>query len=124
MENLEKLGAEALAGRCFRELSGGQQQRVLLARALCAARKLLLLDEPVAGLDPTATEEMYRLIDDLNRQGITIIMVSHDLTAALRYATHVLHIGHKTYFFGTRDEYGAAGPGRDLLRGLQEDRHA
>ena len=124
LENLEKLGAASLAGRCFRELSGGQQQRVLLARALCAARKLLLLDEPVAGLDPVATEEMYRLIAELNRQGITIIMVSHDLSAALRYASHVLHIGHKTHFFGTRDQYETTGPGKDFVRRFQEEHHA
>lgn len=104
-ENIKKMGLTELADRCYRELSGGQQQRVLLARALCATRKLLLMDEPVAGLDPKVTAEMYRLIAELNKkEGITIIMISHDLTAALHYATHVLHIGHKL-FFGTRDEY-------------------
>ena len=88
-----------------RELSGGQQQRVLLARALCATRKMLLLDEPVSGLDPKVTEEMYALIQRLNRQdGITVIMVSHDLTAALRYASHILHIGNSV-FFGTKEDY-------------------
>ena len=105
-ENMEKLGIAALSGRCYRDLSGGQQQRVLLARALCATRKLLLLDEPVSGLDPKVTAELYRIIADLNaNDGITVIMISHDISAALRYATHILHIGDEI-FFGTRAEYG------------------
>ena len=115
-ENMEKLGLTPLAGRCYRDLSGGQQQRVLLARALCATQKLLLLDEPVSGLDPKVTAELYRLIADLNaRDGITVIMISHDISAALRYATHILHIGERA-FFGTRDEYLNSGPGREYLR--------
>ena len=104
-ENIRKMQLEALAGRCYRELSGGQQQRVLLARALCATRKMLLLDEPVSGLDPKVTEELYGLIEKLNREdGITILMISHDIAAALRYASHILHIGD-TIFFGTRQAY-------------------
>ena len=91
---MEKLGIRHLAKKCYRELSGGQQQRTLLARALCAAQKMLLLDEPVTGLDPAATEEMYSLIQQLNKDGITIIMISHDTEAALKYASHVLHIGN------------------------------
>lgn len=111
-ENMEKLGLTSLQKRCYRELSGGQQQRVLLARALCAARKLLLLDEPVSGLDPKVTAEMYALIRSLNRDdGITIIMISHDIAAALEYATHILHIG-ETAFFGTREAYLESGIGR------------
>ena len=104
---MEKLGIKHLAKKCYRELSGGQQQRTLLARALCAAQKMLLLDEPVTGLDPAATEEMYSLIKQLNNDGITIIMISHDTEAALKYASHVLHIGtsgSKT-FFGDVKEY-------------------
>lgn len=104
---MEKLGISHLAKKCYRELSGGQQQRTLLARALCAAQKMLLLDEPVTGLDPSATEEMYTLIQQLNKDGITIIMISHDTEAALKYASHVLHIGtsgSKT-FFGDVKEY-------------------
>ena len=86
-------------------LSGGQQQRVLLARALCAAQKILLLDEPVSGLDPRVTAEMYQLIKDLNKKdGITIIMISHDIAAAVKYATHILHIGEHC-FFGTKKQY-------------------
>ena len=104
-ENIEKLELTPLVNRCYRELSGGQQQRVLLARALCATRRMLLLDEPVSGLDPKVTGEMYRIIDDINKKdGITVVMISHDLEAALGYADHILHIG-KRVFFGTREEY-------------------
>ena len=110
-ENMERMGITDLAKRCYRDLSGGQQQRVLLARALCAARKLLLLDEPVSGLDPRVTLEMYELINRLNKEGITIIMISHDIDAAVQYASHVLHIG-KHIFFGTREEYLKSDAGR------------
>lgn len=103
--NMEKLGITEFKKRCYRDLSGGQQQRVLLARALCATGKMLLLDEPVAGLDPKITNEMYELIQKLNQEGITIIMVSHDMAAACKYADHILHIAHKPLFFGTREEY-------------------
>lgn len=104
-ENIRKMRIEPLAKRCYRELSGGQQQRVLLARALCATRKMLLLDEPVSGLDPKVTAQMYGLIEKLNREdGITVVMISHDIAAALRYASHILHIGD-TVYFGTRAEY-------------------
>jgi zinc transport system ATP-binding protein len=103
-ENMKKMGISEFSKRCYRELSGGQQQRVLLARALCATQKMLLLDEPVSGLDPIVTEEMYNLIQSLNKDGITIIMISHDVLAAIKYATHILHIG-KEIFFGTKDEY-------------------
>ena len=103
-QNLERMGIADLADHCYRDLSGGQQQRVLLARALCAAEKLLLLDEPVTGLDPGAADAMYELIGDLSREGVTIIMITHDLTAVKAYASHVLHIG-KEIFFGTKEDY-------------------
>ena len=103
-ETIKKMGISALKDRSYRDLSGGQQQRVLLARALCATRKLMLLDEPVSGLDPKVTAEMYSLIKSLNEEGTTIIMISHDINAAVRYATHILHIGEKL-FFGTKKEY-------------------
>ncbi len=104
-ENIGKMGIGSLTKRCYRELSGGQQQRVLLARALCATRKMLLLDEPVSGLDPRVTAEMYGLIETLNREeGITVMMISHDISAALRYASHILHIGDSV-FFGTKTDY-------------------
>lgn len=102
---MEKMQISEYAKRCYRELSGGQQQRVLLARALCATRKILLMDEPVSALDPKATAEMYALIEKLNREdGITVIMISHDVQAAVHYASHILHIGDSV-FFGTREKY-------------------
>ena len=110
--NMERLGISELAGRCYRELSGGQQQRVLLARALCAAQKILLLDEPVTGLDPKAQNDMYELIAELNKSGITVIMVSHDFAAATKYASHILHIGeHRQLFFGSTADYLSSGTG-------------
>lgn len=112
-DNMEKLGILHLAKRCYRELSGGQQQRVLLARALCATTKLLVLDEPVSGLDPKAQAEMYELIHKLNRDDkITVIMVSHDLAAALKYASHILHVSREPLYFGTKEGYLASGIGR------------
>lgn len=114
-ENMERMGISELAGRCYRELSGGQQQRVLLARALCATRRLLLLDEPVTGLDPKATAELYQLISDLNREGVTILMVSHDIAAAVRSASHILHIGD-TVFFGPTADYLESELSRAFLR--------
>ena len=103
--NMGKLGILELKDQCYRELSGGQQQRVLLARALCATRKMLFLDEPVSGLDPKVTAEMYALIQKLNYEdGITVVMISHDLSAALQYASHILHIGDRV-FFGTKAAY-------------------
>lgn len=108
-ENMEKLGITSISGRSFRELSGGQQQRVLLARALCAAEKLMVLDEPVASLDPKACADMYHLISDINKnENMTVIMVSHDMKGALEYASHILQINKNSVFFGTRQEYLAA----------------
>ena len=107
-DNMEKLGVAHLARRCYRELSGGQQQRVLLARALCAARKILLLDEPAAGLDPAATADMYALIREINDGGMTVIMISHDTGEALRYASHILHLGEeRPLYFGAAADYMA-----------------
>lgn len=118
-EAMDKMQITRLARRCYRELSGGQQQRVLLARALCATQKMLLLDEPVSGLDPKVTAEMYTLIEKLNREdGITVIMISHDITAAVKYASHILHIGD-TVFFGTKGDYLQSPQGRlfDVKKG-------
>lgn len=100
---LERLHIAGLEKKCYRELSGGQQQRVLLARALCAADKIILLDEPVTGLDPKAAAEMYAIISELNRAGTAVIMITHDMSA-LSYATHILHIGDRV-FFGSSEEY-------------------
>lgn len=110
-KNMARMDITHLKDRCYRELSGGQQQRVLLARTLCAAEKVLLLDEPVTGLDPVVTAEMYELIRSLNKEGVTILMISHDVEAALRYATHILHVGDPL-FFGTKDQYLSSEIGR------------
>lgn len=116
-DSMERMGIGSLAGRSYRELSGGQQQRVLLARALCATRKMLLLDEPVSGLDPKAADKMYSLINDLNQHdGITILMISHDISAAIRYASHILHVG-ETVFFGTEEQYRQVPQGRLFAAG-------
>ena len=105
-KNMRKLGICNLKKECYRFLSGGQQQRVLLARALCATQKMLLLDEPVTGLDPKASAEMYELVAKINREdGITVIMVSHDIEAAVKYASHILHLGQEPLFFGTKEDY-------------------
>ena len=115
---MEKMGIRHLAGRCYRELSGGQQQRVLLARALCAASRMLLLDEPVSGLDPRAAGDMYRLIDGLNkRDGLTVLMISHDIKTAVTYASHILHIG-PSCFFGTMGEYLKHDAGKQVGGGI------
>lgn len=101
------VGITSLKNKCFRELSGGQKQRVLIARALCATEKMIVLDEPAAGLDPQATEELYKTLANLNRdKGTAIVMISHDIAAAKRYASHVLYIGDNQ-FFGSASEYAA-----------------
>ncbi len=113
---MKRLEIDSLAQRCYRELSGGQQQRVLLARALCSAKKMLLLDEPVTGLDPKATNEMYELIASLNKkEKITIIMVSHDINAAVKYAAHILHIGSTQLFFGEKKDYLKSPIGKSFI---------
>ena len=116
-KNIERLGISNLKKRCYRELSGGQQQRVLLARALCATEKLLLLDEPTAGLDPKVTMDFYALISELNKSGITIIMVSHDINAAVEYSSHILHMSHKPLFFGTTEDYVKSPIGKAFIGG-------
>jgi len=112
--NMERMGIASLAKRCYRELSGGQQQRVLLARALCATERMMFLDEPVAGLDPKVTLEMYRLIAQLNAEGTTILMITHDIHMAAKYASHILHLGQEV-FFGTTEEYRASKIGKKYL---------
>ena len=117
-ENLERMGIEDIKNAGYQELSGGQQQRVLLARAMCATKKLLLLDEPVTGLDPVAAGEMYNLIKLVNLcDGISVIMVTHDIHEAVRYATHILHLGRRQLFFGTAAEYRRSAIGRRFLGG-------
>lgn len=120
LEKMELLELLPLKKKCYRDLSGGQQQRVLLARALCATGKLLLLDEPVTGLDPVMTEEMYRLISRINReQKVTVIMVSHDLQNILPYATHILHLDQRQLFFGSTEAYRASEVGSQFLGGIR-----
>ncbi len=119
-DNMARLGISDLAKWCYRDLSGGQQQRVLLARALCATEKMLLLDEPVAGLDPLVTGEMYELIKRLNDEGITVIMISHDIASSVRYAKHILHIGNE-FFFGTVEEYKRSAAGSAYLEGSPDN---
>ena len=104
--NIKKLKINNLKDRSFMELSGGQQRRVLLARALCAMKKILVLDEPTSSLDPKATKEFYKIISELNREEkITIIMVSHDMRNAIKYGEKILHISKDETFFGTNKEY-------------------
>ncbi len=116
-ENLKKMEIWEIRKRCYRKLSGGQQQRVLLARALCATQKMLLLDEPVSGLDPKVTNEFYQLIKTLNDSGVTIIMVSHDMEAALTYAGKILHIGKEQMYFGSKKDYLKSNAYRMLCEG-------
>ena len=121
-KNMEKLNILDLKKRCYRELSGGQQQRVLLARALCATDSVLILDEPVTGLDPAASMELYETIKDLNKkENVTIIMVSHDIKNALNYATHILHLEQEKDFFGTVEEYKKSNVSNMFLRGVAND---
>ena len=119
-EKMDMLGIRDLARQCFRDLSGGQKQRVLLARALCATKTLLLLDEPVSGLDPIVTAEFYQLIRKINREsGIAVVMVSHDIESAVQYASHILHLQETALFFGTANEYEHSRVGRTFLGGEQ-----
>lgn len=121
-KNMEKLNILDLKKRCYRELSGGQQQRVLLARALCATDSVLILDEPVTGLDLAASMEFYETIKDLNKkENVTIIMVSHDIKNALNYATHILHLEQENDFFGTVEEYKKSNVSNMFLGGVAND---
>ena len=105
-ENMERLGITPLAKHCYRELSGGQQQRVLIARALCATTKLLLLDEPITGLDPMAIQDFYAMLRKLNREdGVAILMVSHDLRNAVEEANKILHLQKQVLFYGPAHDY-------------------
>lgn len=122
LSNMKKLGIDGLQKRPYKELSGGQQQRVLLARALCAADKMILLDEPVSGLDPSATAEMYRIIETLNRDDrMTVIMISHDIGSAVKYASHILHVGNTPLFFGTKEEYLKSGAYISAIGGQSDE---
>lgn len=114
---MEQMEITPLARTCYRDLSGGQQQRVLLARALCASDKMLVLDEPVSGLDPKIAEVMYHLLERINKErGMAVIMISHDVREAIPYATHILHMD-RDYFFGTAEAYRQSEFGKAFLVG-------
>ncbi len=116
--NMEKLGITDHKDQCYRELSGGQQQRVLIARALCATDKLLILDEPITGLDPSAIQDFYHLVERLNKKdGVAIVMVTHDLKNVLPYASKILHLKQRTVFYGAPAEYEESPEGREFLGG-------
>ena len=115
-ETMQKLRIETLRGVCFRELSGGQQKRVLLARALCAAQRLLVLDEPAAGLDPLVTGEMYTLLQTLNAEGMTIVMVTHDVSYALAHAQKIIHVHNGAVWSGSVDDYKTSHAGAAFMR--------
>lgn len=120
-EMIKSLGIENIKRKSFRELSGGQQQRVLLARALGATKKIIILDEPITGLDPTVTREMYSLIKEINKKGITIIMVSHDINFAVNNASKILHLKKSIKFFGNTEDYANSEVGRRFIGGAQID---
>ena len=121
VKKLELMGMKGMERRSFQELSGGQKQRVLLARAMCAAGRLILLDEPVSGLDPAATTDLYELIADINKNmGMTVIMVSHDTQAAVKYASHIMQLSHTQLFYGTVDDYKNSEVGHDYLKGAKD----
>lgn len=115
--NMERLSIYDIRKKCYRDLSGGQQQRVLLARALGATTDLILLDEPVTGLDPVATNSLYEQIKQLNEEGITVIMVSHDIRQAVSYANKMLHMDRKPIFCGTTKDYVTSRIGQHFLEG-------
>ena len=122
LENMEKLDISNLKNKCYRELSGGQQQRVLLARALCATKSILLMDEPVSGLDPAAAKSFYNLIHEIHKnENITIIMVSHDIDYALAHAKHILHLRKTPLFFGAAEDYMQSEIGKKYLGGENHD---
>lgn len=116
-ECMKSLGIWEHRKKCFSALSGGQMQRVLLSRALLATSRLILLDEPVSGLDPVVTNDFYKIIHELNKKGLTVIMVTHDITASLKYASHVLHLHSKTPFFGTKHDYSKCDCCKEFIGG-------
>jgi zinc transport system ATP-binding protein len=123
MNKMALLDILNLKNKSFATLSGGQKQRVLLARALCSATKLLILDEPISNLDPKVTAEFYQLLNKINKEtDLTIIMVSHDINATEKYAQKVLHLGDNENFFGTAEEYLNSGIGKNFMGGKTNDR--
>ena len=118
--NLKRIGMASKRRMCYCDLSGGQQQRVLIARALCATKDILMLDEPTTGLDPKATMELYRILEYLNKEEqVTILMVSHDVQNLISYATHILHMNQTMKFFGTIEQYKKSEVGKEFIGGGQ-----
>lgn len=106
IEKMKLLGVANLKDKPFRVLSGGQQQRILLARALCATDRLLILDEPFTGLDYHAAKSLYDLLEKINKQlNVTIIVVSHFMEDILAYSTKVVHLSKEEVFCGTPEQY-------------------
>lgn len=123
-ENMKLLGIDGIKNKNYTDLSGGQKQRVLLARALSATDKLLLLDEPVSGLDPIVTDEMYDIIYDLNKnKKISVVMISHDTKTVAKYAKHILHLKKEVLFFGTTEEYETTELFHEFLGGCGHEHH-
>lgn len=120
-EKIEQMGITNIINNSYKELSGGQQQRVLLARALCSTTKLLILDEPISGLDPMITNEMYEVINKINKQGITIIMVSHDIQYAIKHSNKIIHMKNKLLFSGDTKEYLNSEIGKSFAGGTKYD---
>lgn len=119
-KNMHRLGICELRRRSYRTLSGGQQQRVLLARALCATQKMLLLDEPVTGLDPGVSAEFYDIIRELNQQdSIAVIMVSHDIANGLKDAKHILYLDENTQYYAGAEEFRHS----EIYAALEKDLH-
>lgn len=116
-ENMEKTGIYQMKDHCYRELSGGQQQRVLIARALCATSRLLILDEPITGLDPSAIQDLYTMLKQLNREGVAILMVSHDIRNVVSEAGKILHLKREVLFYGSVEEYKKSTVGKEFLGG-------
>lgn len=117
--NMEKLGITDLSRSCYRDLSGGQKQRALIARALCATDRLLILDEPITGLDPSTTQDFYRVIRHLNRdENVAVLMVSHDIQNIVTQANKILHLKQTVQFYGTVEEYRKTESGKEFLGGV------
>mgnify|MGYP001051356167 CR=1 FL=1 len=121
LERMETLGIMPLKNHCYRELSGGQQQRVLIARALCATKSLLVLDEPITGLDPSAIQDFYGILRKLNQEEqVTVLMVSHDIQNVVSQANKILHLQQRVLFYGTVTQYRDSQAGRKFLGNHQE----
>lgn len=120
-EKMSLLGITDIKNKCFRELSGGQQQRVLLARAMCATKKILFLDEPVTGLDPVVTTEFFNIINEMHKNGVTIVMVSHDIHCAVKYSNRILHMDGGIAFDGTAQGYVHSKVGTQFIGGHRHD---